>query len=145
MMIMIMMICKPACLAFSINYYIKFQYTVHGGPWLGNGECNLCKCWNVYSPAMLQSFSFLVYLTMLSVTQIIQNRMKGWGVNWKGCGRKRSWPNCMLISRHSLGGTGEKHEKPVCGQRFEPGTSLIRRRRVNHWTTKFSLWHSRKQ
>jgi hypothetical protein len=32
-------------------------------------------------------------------------------MNWKGFGRKRTWPNFKVVSRHSLGGTEENHEK----------------------------------
>jgi hypothetical protein len=32
-------------------------------------------------------------------------------MNWKGFGRKRSWPNFNLLSRHSTGGTEENQEK----------------------------------
>jgi hypothetical protein len=38
---------------------------------------------------------FVVCLMTLSVSQTIQHRMIGWLMNWKGCGRKRSWPNWM--------------------------------------------------
>jgi hypothetical protein len=31
--------------------------------------------------------------------------------NWKGFGRKRSWPNFKVLSRHSPGGTEKNHEK----------------------------------
>jgi hypothetical protein len=31
-------------------------------------------------------------------------------VNWKGCGRKRSWPNFKILSRHSPGRTEENHK-----------------------------------
>jgi hypothetical protein len=31
-------------------------------------------------------------------------------MNWKGCGRKRSWPNFKVLSRHLPGGTEENHE-----------------------------------
>jgi hypothetical protein len=56
--------------------------------------------------------------------------------------RKRSWPNSKLLSRHLPGETEESHEKtksgqPVSGPRFEPGTSRIRIRCVNHLTTTF--------
>jgi hypothetical protein len=33
-------------------------------------------------------------------------------MNWKGFGRKRSWPN-RKVYRHLPGGTEENHEKPV--------------------------------
>jgi hypothetical protein len=43
----------------------------------------------------LVEYLFMVYLTMLSVTQTTQHRMAGWLVNneLEGCGRKRPWPD----------------------------------------------------
>jgi hypothetical protein len=34
-------------------------------------------------------------------------------MNWKGFGRKRSWPNFKVLSRHSHGGTEEKNENSI--------------------------------
>jgi hypothetical protein len=31
-------------------------------------------------------------------------------MNWKGFGRKWSWPNFKVLSRYSTGGTEENHE-----------------------------------
>jgi hypothetical protein len=36
--------------------------------------------------------------------------------NWKGLGRKRSWPNFKALNRHSPGMTDENQEKPQSGQ-----------------------------
>jgi hypothetical protein len=36
-------------------------------------------------------------------------------VNWKGFGRKRSWPNFKILSQHLPGGTEENYEKPQSG------------------------------
>jgi hypothetical protein len=33
-------------------------------------------------------------------------------MNWKGFGRKMSWPNFDVLSRNFPGGTDENHEKP---------------------------------
>jgi hypothetical protein len=33
-------------------------------------------------------------------------------MNWKGFGRKQSWPNFKVLYRHSRGRTEETHEKP---------------------------------
>jgi hypothetical protein len=60
-----------------------------------------------------------------------------WLVNLKECWRKRSWPNFKVLSRHLPGGTEEIHRKlqpgyPVSWPIFEPGTSRIRSRSVNH-------------
>jgi hypothetical protein len=41
-------------------------------------------------------------------------------MNWKGCGRKRSWPNFMLLSRYLLGGT-EKNTKTLSQDSRSPG------------------------
>jgi hypothetical protein len=32
-------------------------------------------------------------------------------MNWKGCGRHRSWSNFKELSRYSLGGTEEDQEE----------------------------------
>jgi hypothetical protein len=32
-------------------------------------------------------------------------------MNWKRFGSKKSWPNYKVLSRHSLGGTTENHDK----------------------------------
>jgi hypothetical protein len=34
-------------------------------------------------------------------------------MNWKGFGRKRSWTNFKVLSRHSTGGTVENHKKTL--------------------------------
>jgi hypothetical protein len=64
----------------------------------------------------------------------------------KGCLRKLSWPNFKAISRHSPGGTEENGENlsQDCRSagRVYPGTSKIRSRSVNHWTTTFGLFVS---
>jgi hypothetical protein len=49
-------------------------------------------------------------------------------MNWKGFGRKCSWPNFKVLSQHSPRATEENHRKPlsglpVLGPTFEPGTS----------------------
>jgi hypothetical protein len=36
-------------------------------------------------------------------------------MNWKGYGRKQSWPNNKALSWHLPGETEEKHEKPKSG------------------------------
>jgi hypothetical protein len=66
-------------------------------------------------------------------------------MNWKGFGRKRSCYIFKVTSRHSLGGAEEIHEKPqsvkpISGTRFEPGTSQIRNRSINHSTTTLGAW-----
>jgi hypothetical protein len=58
-------------------------------------------------------------------------------MNWKGCGRKRLWPNFKVLCQHVRGGNEENHEEPQSGQpisgpRYESGTSRIRSRSVNH-------------
>jgi hypothetical protein len=63
-------------------------------------------------------------------------------MNWKSFGRKRSWANFKVLSRHSPGGAEGNYENldqdsrsPV--PRSEPGTSRLRNRSVDHWTTTF--------
>jgi hypothetical protein len=63
-------------------------------------------------------------------------------MSWKGFGRKRLWPNFKVLSRHSPEGTEENHENlnqnsQLLGPRFEPKTSGIRSRTVNHSTLTF--------
>jgi hypothetical protein len=63
-------------------------------------------------------------------------------MNWKGFGRKRSRPAFKVLSRHSPGGTEENHEtlnrdSRLPGPRYEPRTSRIESRSVNHSTTTF--------
>jgi hypothetical protein len=36
-------------------------------------------------------------------------------MTWKGFGKKRSWPNLKILSRHSPGDTEENHDKPQPG------------------------------
>jgi hypothetical protein len=67
-------------------------------------------------------------------------------MNWKGFERKQSWPNFKVLCRPSPGGTEEKDEKaesgkPFSGPRFEPGTSQIRSRSVDHDFSVIILWN----
>jgi hypothetical protein len=60
----------------------------------------------------------------------------------KGFGRKMSWPSFKVRSQNLPGGTDEEHEKLQTGQpvfvaQFEPETSRIRSRSVDHSTTGF--------
>jgi hypothetical protein len=43
---------------------------------------------------------FVIYLTMLLVAPTINRRIIVWllTMNWKGCGRKRSWPNLRYVT-----------------------------------------------
>jgi hypothetical protein len=57
-------------------------------------------------------------------------------------GGTRSWPNFNVLPLHSPGETEENHKdlnqnSPSLGSRFEAGTSRIRVRSDNHWTTTF--------
>jgi hypothetical protein len=36
-------------------------------------------------------------------------------MNWKGFGRKRSWPNFKVLSWYSPEGTEKNHDKPQTG------------------------------
>jgi hypothetical protein len=58
-------------------------------------------------------------------------------MNWKGFGRKQSWPNFKVLSQSLHGGTDENHEKTQSGQLsleliFDPETSRIQSRSVIH-------------
>jgi hypothetical protein len=44
-------------------------------------------------------------------------------MNWKGFGRKLSWPNFEVLSGYSPGGTEEIHEKFQSGQQVA-GTEI---------------------
>jgi hypothetical protein len=60
-----------------------------------------------------------------------------WIMNWEGYGRKQSWINFKVLSRHSPGGTEESHENFSQDSRFpnrdlKPGTSRIRSRRIRN-------------
>jgi hypothetical protein len=66
-------------------------------------------------------------------------------MNWKGCGRKRSWTN-FKISKNLLGETEENNEhlsqdSRFPGRDFEPVTSRIWSRNDNHWTAMFSNFY----
>jgi hypothetical protein len=39
-------------------------------------------------------------------------------MNWKGFGRKSSWPNFKVLSWQLPGGMEENHEKPQAGKPF---------------------------
>jgi hypothetical protein len=43
-------------------------------------------------------------------------------MNWKGFGKKKSWPNFKVMSQHSLGGTVKNHEETQVSQ--SPGRDL---------------------
>jgi hypothetical protein len=53
---------------------------------------------------------FSLFNVAFSVTSNSTEGGDKWMVNCKGCGRKRSWPNFKLISRHSPGGTHYNYE-----------------------------------
>jgi hypothetical protein len=36
-------------------------------------------------------------------------------MSWKGCGRKRLWPNFKVLSQHLPGGAEESHATPWSG------------------------------
>jgi hypothetical protein len=44
-------------------------------------------------------------------------------MNWKGCGKKRSWPNFKVLSRHLRSGT-DKNTKRLSQDSQSPGWSL---------------------
>jgi hypothetical protein len=75
----------------------------------------------------------------ISVSRSVEWRCGKWMMNWKGFGRRRSWPNLRYFPGICL--KNEKnHEKhkwglPVSGPRFQPGTSRIRSRSVNQSNT----------
>jgi hypothetical protein len=61
--------------------------------------------------------------------------------NWKGCGRKRSWPGSKVSPGIRLEGlrkaTKNQSGQPACGSIFEPRTSQILERSAGHSTTTF--------
>jgi hypothetical protein len=63
-------------------------------------------------------------------------------INWKGFGRKRSWPNFnyyLVIRLEGLNKTTKKtnQDSRSSGPRFDPRTSRIESRSFNHSTTTF--------
>jgi hypothetical protein len=52
-----------------------------------------------------------IFNDTFSVTHIKQRRM----TNWKGCGRKRSWPDFKVLSHYLPGGADENRKKPQPG------------------------------
>jgi hypothetical protein len=99
--------------------------------------CSAQNCFQIVSQGLLVS-SFLFY-DAFSATRWQGDMRKM--MNWKGFGRKRSWPNFKVLSRHSPGRTEENHENNqdswLSGPTFEPRTSRIRSRSVSHWTMTF--------
>jgi hypothetical protein len=72
----------------------------------------------------------------------VECRDDKWMMNWKGYGRKRSWPNLRHYLSMFPEGLIKIHEKfqpgyPVSGPRFEPGTSRIWNTSVNYSITTF--------
>jgi hypothetical protein len=59
-------------------------------------------------------YLFIVYVTTLSVAHTMLRRMIGWTMNWKGYGRKRSWPNL----RHHTGIWLEGRRKTTMSNEF---------------------------
>jgi hypothetical protein len=80
----------------------------------------------------------------------IERQEERWTMNWKGCGRMRSWPNFRSNSGIRLGGGGLvkitkiSMRTPVSGPRFESATSRIWSKSVNRSTTKFDVnWYQK--
>jgi hypothetical protein len=61
-------------------------------------------------------------------------------MNWEGFGRKLSWPNFTLLSRH-LPEITEENNRKLKTARSKPGTSRICRRSANHSTKTFGGSH----
>jgi hypothetical protein len=60
-------------------------------------------------------------------------------MNWKGFGKKRSWPNFKLLSRYLSGVTEEKLKNHSQNSRSPgPGLNPGPSKSVNHSTTTFS-------
>jgi hypothetical protein len=53
-----------------------------------------------------------LFYDALSITRIYSVGDKCIMINWKGFGKKRSWPNIKVLSWHSPEKTEESHEKP---------------------------------
>jgi hypothetical protein len=86
----------------------------------GSERCDYSSCSFRQSPASWGEVkcSFIsclvVYLTTIFSNYSIYRRWqchKWIMMDWKGLGRKRSWPNFKVLYRYSLGGTEENHEK----------------------------------
>jgi hypothetical protein len=65
------------------------------------------------------SVVFISFCNNSSVTKTIYNNSGWWDdermMNWKGFGRKWTWHNFQVLSRHSPRGTKENHETPQSG------------------------------
>jgi hypothetical protein len=77
----------------------------------------------------------MVYLTRLSVVQILWGRIVEWVVNmnWNGCGRKRSWPNLKYYTVTCLEGLRKTLENLRMIGVPDPGTAA--RMQVTNVTT----------
>ena len=80
----------------------------------------------------------VTYLTTLLVTQTVQHRMMGWHLimNWKGCGRKRTW--CSLTQCRFVFAWADwltRTRQSISPTRLEPGTLPIKGRQVTAWLT----------
>jgi hypothetical protein len=80
-------------------------------------------------------YLFVVLTVLFQLLHGVEWKSDKWMMNWKGVGRKRSWPNFKVLSRHSPRGTEKNQEKlwiVVSEPRFEIGASRILSRGVNH-------------
>jgi hypothetical protein len=74
---------------------------------------------------IMQLDLFVVYLTTVSQwlrLYSVEWRGVNWMLNWKGCGRKRLWPNFKVLSQNLRGGTEKNHETPYNSR--SPGWDL---------------------
>jgi hypothetical protein len=107
--------------------------------------CKTCKA--VHS--IIYSYLIIFYLTTLFQWLFVRLYSVVWkGVwlmmNWKGCGRKRSWPNLKVLYRNFHGGTGKTSTASVRTEsRFEFLTSRMRSKSANHSTTTFRAVHNK--
>jgi hypothetical protein len=91
------------------NFTTHFQMHRHI-----NGILDLFHMWAIFTlSCRLAGHCVILCVCSLfsddfSATHTIQSRMRWWGtwiIKWKGFGKKRSWSNFKVLSRHSPAGT----------------------------------------
>ena len=61
--------------------------------WAGFETYSVHMYLDAVSSALVCIYLFLAYLTAPFVSQIIWRQIRKWIINWRGCGRKRAWPD----------------------------------------------------
>jgi hypothetical protein len=107
-------------------------------------ETDSTLCWSINSQPFSYSLWF-IQRRFLSITDYKASNERKM-MNCKGCGRRRSWPHLNVLSQQLPGGTEKKTRKTsvrIAGVRaaFEPVTSRIRNRSLNHSTATLDVFY----